>query len=152
MLLGRECQRIRWLGWSSLSTVSHSTVLPRGPFMTQWEISPFSVTDSRCSMNCGRFSKLRQKRYRSSAGLLIVTERSTLIVALLWSRNPAKIRATPAPAKPAPLQDFRVMPKMARAAPANSALLCWKSDDLNLSRRTCAPFIGRSPFLDVYLG
>jgi hypothetical protein len=58
-----ERQTINSFGWSSMSSAVHSMLAPAGVRAVQRERRASSTrTRSRCCMNCGRFSKLRQKR------------------------------------------------------------------------------------------
>ena len=49
-------------------SASHSSVLPRGPLITQWLLfSPVLVTDLMCFMNFGKLSKSAHSAYTSCA-------------------------------------------------------------------------------------
>src|SRR5205814_1767641 len=72
---------------SLIISASQAAVIPSGAFASQCERLPSTCTDLRCLMKRGRFSKLRQKRYSSSAGFWMVTARTT------WKPRPAEALA-----------------------------------------------------------
>ena len=66
-------QAAAWLPWLVIG-------LPAGAFTTQCDrLSSRTVTDARCRMTVGRFSKLRQNRYSSSVERSIVIALTTSI-------------------------------------------------------------------------
>ncbi len=73
-------------GTSFTISASHSTVRPAGAFACQCErVGESTRTETRCSMNRGRFWKLRQNANSSARGLSIVTERSTFTAFLAFT-------------------------------------------------------------------
>src|SRR6185369_6430669 len=72
-----ELQASCSLGLSSVISASHSTLVPAGAVARQRENWPSSLTDTRCAMNLGKFSSLRQNAYTSGGERLMVMLRTT---------------------------------------------------------------------------